>query len=49
MIKVLDSQLLASRPAAQAGYESAGQIAADEYGISHGQTWGAAPSHVQAY
>ena len=29
-------------------YESAGQIAADEYGISRGQTWGAAPSHVQA-
>jgi hypothetical protein len=30
-------------------YESACQIAADEYGIVHGQTWGAAPADVQAY
>ncbi len=30
-------------------YESACQIAADEYGIKHGQTWGVAPAHVQAY
>jgi hypothetical protein len=30
-------------------YESACQIAADEYGIVAGQTWGAAPAHVQTY